>query len=47
MFGTDQIEELITEAAPNTQPMCNVYIGAALRKPGTFPQYAATWTCWR
>jgi AAA domain len=38
MFGTDQIEELIEEAARlNSQPNCNVYIGAALRKPGTFP----------
>jgi hypothetical protein len=38
MFGTDQIEELIEEAARlNLQPNCNVYIGAALRKPGTFP----------
>ena len=38
MFGTDQIDELIEEAARfNSQPNCNVYIGAALRKPGTFP----------
>ena len=38
MFGTDQIEELVAEAVRlNTLPMCNVYIGAALRKPGTFP----------
>ena len=38
MYGTDQIEELITDACRlNTQPMCNVYVGAALRKPGTFP----------
>jgi hypothetical protein len=38
MFGTDQIEELIEHAARhNLQPNCNVYIGAALRKPGTFP----------
>jgi hypothetical protein len=38
MFGTDQIDELVAEAARlNSQPMCNVYIGAALRKPGTFP----------
>jgi hypothetical protein len=37
MFGTDRIEELIEEAARlNSQPNCNVYIGAALRKPGTF-----------
>lgn len=38
LFGTDQIEELIEEAARlNSQPMCNVYIGAALRKPNTAP----------
>ena len=38
MFGTDQVDELIAEAVRlNSQPMCNVYIGAALRKPGTFP----------
>ncbi len=38
MFGTDQIEDLVAEAIRrNSQPMCNVYIGAALRKPGTFP----------
>ena len=38
MFGTDQVEELATEAVRlNSQPMCNVYVGAALRKPGTFP----------
>ena len=38
MFGIDQIEELIDKAVRlNSQPMCNVYIGAALRKPGTFP----------
>lgn len=38
LFGTDQIDELVTEAARlNSQPMCNVYIGAALRKPGTAP----------
>ena len=38
MFGTDQIEELVAEAARlNSQPNCNVYIGAALRKPGTLP----------
>jgi hypothetical protein len=38
MFGTDQIEELIAEAVRlNSQPMCNVYVGAALRRPGTFP----------
>lgn len=38
MYGTDQIEELIEHAVKlNSQPMCNVYIGAALRKSGTFP----------
>jgi hypothetical protein len=38
MFGIDQIEELIAAAVRlNSQPMCNVYVGAALRKPGTFP----------
>ncbi len=38
MFGTDQIEALSAKAIElNTQPMCNVYVGAALRKPGTFP----------
>lgn len=38
LFGTDQIDELITEAARlNAQPMCNVYIGAALRRPETAP----------
>jgi len=38
MFGTDQVDELVAEAVRrNSQPMCNVYIGAALRKPGTFP----------
>ena len=51
MFGTDQIEELITEAVRlNAQPMCNrVYVGAALRKPGIVPsaRAARTPTCWR
>jgi AAA domain len=38
LFGTDKIDELIEEAARlNSQPMCNVYIGAALRKPDTAP----------
>lgn len=38
MYGTDQIEDLVGEAVRlNSQPMCNVYVGAALRKPGTFP----------
>ena len=37
-FGTDQFEELIAEATRlNSTPMCNVYVGAALRKPGTPP----------
>ena len=36
MFGTDEIEELIDKAVQlNSQPMCNVYVGAALRKPDT------------
>lgn len=36
LFGTDQIDDLLEEAKRlNSQPMCNVYIGAALRKPGT------------
>jgi RecA-family ATPase len=38
LFGTDQLDELVEEAARlNAQTMCNVYIGAALRKPGTAP----------
>ena len=38
MFGTDQLDELVDEAARlNAQPMCNVYIGAALRHPDTAP----------
>jgi RecA-family ATPase len=38
LFGTDQMHELIEEAVRlNSQPMCNVYIGAALRKPETAP----------
>ena len=38
LFGTDQMHELVEEAVRhNSQPMCNVYIGAALRKPGTPP----------
>jgi hypothetical protein len=38
LFGTDAIEQLIAEAIRlNRQTMCNVYVGAALRKPGTFP----------
>jgi hypothetical protein len=38
MYGTDELEELVEEAARlNSQPMCNVYIGAALRHPDTPP----------
>lgn len=38
MFGTDQLDELVEEAARlNATPMCNVYIGAALRRPDTPP----------
>jgi len=38
LFSTTEIDELISEAARlNAQPMCNVYIGAALRKPDTAP----------
>jgi hypothetical protein len=38
LYGTDAIEQLIAEAVRlNRQTMCNVYVGAALRKPGTFP----------
>lgn len=37
-FGTDQFDDLIAEAVRlNSTPMCNVYIGAALRKPGAAP----------
>ena len=36
MFGTDQLEELVERAAElNRTEHCNVYVGAALRKPGT------------
>jgi hypothetical protein len=36
MFGTDQLEELVERAAElNRTERCNVYVGAALRKPGT------------
>jgi hypothetical protein len=36
MFGTDQLEELVERAAElNRNERCNVYVGAALRKPGT------------
>jgi hypothetical protein len=38
LFGTHQIEELVEEAVRrNSIPMCNVYIGAALRHPHTAP----------
>ena len=38
LFGTDKIEDLVQEAARlNATPMCNVYIGAALRHPNTAP----------
>jgi hypothetical protein len=38
LFGTDQLDELVTEAARlNATPMCNVYIGAALRHPDAPP----------
>lgn len=42
-FGTDQLDELVDEAVRlNSQPMCNVYIGAALRHPDTAPFGRAT-----
>jgi hypothetical protein len=38
LFGTDKLDELVMEAARlNATPMCNVYIGAALRHPDTAP----------
>lgn len=38
LFKTDQLEDLVEEAARlNSQPMCNVYIGAWLRKPDCAP----------
>lgn len=38
LFGTDELSELVDEAFRlNSTPMCNVYIGAWLRKPGTAP----------
>lgn len=38
LYGTDQLDDLVEHAARlNAQPMCNVYIGAALRKPNTAP----------
>lgn len=37
-FDTTQLDELVQEATRlNLQPMCNVYIGAALRKPDIAP----------
>lgn len=36
LFGTDQLEDLVERAAAlNRAEGCNVYLGAALRKPGT------------
>lgn len=38
MFGTDDMERIAERAAVlNAVPGQNVYVGAALRKPGTFP----------
>lgn len=38
LYGTDELERLIDDAAAlNANPMCNVYIGAALRAPDTAP----------
>src|SRR5262245_58780677 len=38
LFGTDEFEELVDEACRrNAVPTCNVYIGAALRRPDTAP----------
>jgi hypothetical protein len=38
LFGTDRLDDLVQEAARlNATPMCNVYIGAALRHPNTAP----------
>lgn len=38
LFGTDQLEELVDRAAElNRIERCNVYVGAALRKPETPP----------
>jgi len=38
LFGTDQLDDLVEEAARlNAVPMTNVYIGAALRRPDTAP----------
>lgn len=38
LFGTDKLDDLVAEAARlNATPMCNVYIGAALRHADTAP----------
>lgn len=38
LFGTDKLDELVDEAMElNATPMCNVYVGAALRHPDTAP----------
>jgi hypothetical protein len=38
LYGTDELEELVAHAVMlNIQQGCNVYLGAALRKPGTAP----------
>ena len=43
LFGTDQLEELASRAeALNRVEGCNVYLGAALRKPGTAPDRRAS-----
>jgi len=43
LFATDAIDDLVAEACRlNATPQCNVYIGAALRKPGTFPTARAS-----
>jgi len=43
LFGTDQLEELADRAAAlNRVEGCNVYLGAALRKPGITPDRRAS-----
>lgn len=43
LFGTDELEELAERAeALNRVEGCNVYVGAALRKPGTAPDRRAS-----
>ena len=38
LFGTDQLDELADKALElNATPMCNVYVGAAPRRPDTKP----------